>query len=86
MIKTLPDSPLTAEELEEMKTARNSIIHHRGKAKFTDRWGNAHIVHDRFLDFNNAHGQGRVAVDQSLLIELAEKVTRFVKLWNQRQK
>jgi hypothetical protein len=51
-----------------------------------DNWGNPHTVNDRFLDFDNALGEGRVAVEESLLTELASKLTCFVNLRNQQAK
>lgn len=86
LVKRLPESPLTVPELENMVTARNSIIHHRGKSEFTDDKGKARSVNDQFLDFDTCVGERRVAVEQTLLDELVGKVTSFVKLWNRQMK
>jgi hypothetical protein len=85
LVKQLPKTPLKVCELDDMVTARDSIIHHRGKAKFKDR-KETRTVDDRFLDFDNRAGEGRVAVEESLLIDLAGKLKSFVNLWNQHKR
>jgi hypothetical protein len=64
-------------ELREMRTARNSIVHHRGEAEF-QYGGQTHVVNDRFLDFD-----GRVGIEEPLLTELAGKLKALVNLCNQ---
>jgi hypothetical protein len=73
LVKTLPNTPFTTSDLEEMKTARNSIVHHGGAPKFRDR-GKTKEVHGRFLDYDRL----RVGISESVLMELAGKLTEFV--------
>jgi hypothetical protein len=84
-VNSLPGTPLTKSELEDMVTARNSIIHHRDKAEF-EYGRKLYTVNDRFLDFDNPLQERRVAVDGSLLTELASKLKSFVNLWNQQKR
>jgi hypothetical protein len=77
--------PLPLAELEDMVTARNSIIHHRGESRFEYR-GTVHTVSERFLRFDDALGREHVAVDETLLTDLARKLTSFVNLWTQKRR
>jgi hypothetical protein len=77
--------PLSLAELEGMVTARNSIIHHRGKPEYESR-GIVHTVGERFLGFHADSGPERVAIEEPLLIDLATKLVSQVNFWNRQKR
>jgi len=85
LVDCLPEAPLSPQELKDMVVARNSIIHHRGKAEF-EHQGSPYTVSERFLNFDDTFGKGRVAVEEPLLTDLASRLTSCVSLWNQQER
>jgi hypothetical protein len=72
--------PLTLAEFKEMRIARNSIIHQGGRSRFVYR-NVAYTVNDRFLNFD-AFADGQVAIEESLLADLSNKIKSQVDIWN----
>jgi hypothetical protein len=83
--KHLCKGPLPLAEPEEMVIARNSIIHHRGKSTYENR-GERFNVNERFLIFDEDSGQERVAIEESLLENLASNLAAHVNFWNQQMR
>jgi hypothetical protein len=77
----LPPGPLPLPELEDMVTARNSIIHHRGEPTFKNQYEKEKEVNERFLG-EDEDGKIRVAIEEPLLTVLASKLTSHVDFWN----
>jgi hypothetical protein len=67
---------------KDIRTARNSIIHHRGKPEFVDNYGDHQKVSDLFLDFDEFFHEERVTVSESVLKEVAHDLTSYVNEFN----
>ena len=83
--ETLGNGPVSLAELDKMVTARDSIIHHRGKADFELRKNHCPIP-EQYLDFDNSSKKGLVAIDESLLTDLAGKLSSQVDFWNKQRR
>jgi hypothetical protein len=77
--KHFEKGPVSLAKLEEIVDARNSIIHHGGDPEFD--WNGKRQVNERFLGFYEPDGQLRVAIEESLLADLASQLRSHVDFW-----
>jgi hypothetical protein len=77
--RDLPGSKLTSTRREEIRVARNSVIHHRGKAKFQYR-AVTFDVSNEFLVFDDTSGEERVAIEEAVLLSAADEMTSYLDL------
>jgi hypothetical protein len=76
--KQLGKGPLSLQRLCEIVDARDSIMHHRGKSRFTWKKRTREVI-DEFI--NEVSGELRVAIEELVLFDVTKQVTSQADFW-----
>ena len=75
----LGKGPLSLQRVCEIVDARDSIMHHRGKSRFTWNKQSREVI-DEFI--NEVSGELRVAIEELVLFDVTKQVTSQADFWS----